>query len=132
VSVFLIGDGPADGNTVDIALHNASLPTATPEDGPLSSRSAALGAVSNYPNPFNPSTTIQFELASDARVSARVYDLAGRLVRVLETARPFTAGKHDLHWNGTDDGGSNVASGVYLVRVDDGATAMAHRMTLVK
>ena len=132
LQVFLLGCNPADGNTVDVTMHNVNLPTGAPEDGPLSPSGSVLGAVSNYPNPFNPSTTIQFELAAEASVSARVYDLAGRLVRVLETSRSLPAGSHSLSWNGQDDGGRSVASGVYLVRVDDGASAKAHRMTLVK
>jgi hypothetical protein len=72
---------------------------------------------SNYPNPFNPSTSIRFDLASAGRVRIAVYDLAGRLVRVLlEASR--TAGEHAVRWNGLDAFGKPVPSGIYVCRME--------------
>ncbi|MEK7729302.1 MAG: FlgD immunoglobulin-like domain containing protein [candidate division KSB1 bacterium] len=70
----------------------------------------------NYPNPFNPSTTVSFSLAKPARVSLRIYDVQGRLVRTLveEHREP---GAYSQVWEGRDDAGALVASGLYLLRL---------------
>jgi flagellar hook assembly protein FlgD len=85
-----------------------------------------------YPNPFNPKAMVAFELERQATVSLRIYDLAGRLVRTLETERSFTAGRHEVSWNGTDAAGRTVASGVYILHVGDGQSRVTKRMTLLK
>ena len=72
-----------------------------------------------YPNPFNPSTTIEYGLPlrhTDQQVSIRVYDINGRLVNTLVN-RQQAAGWHSIVWNGKNNLGSQVSSGVYLVRV---------------
>jgi hypothetical protein len=78
---------------------------------------AFSGAV---PNPFNPMTSLHFNLPSDSHVDLKIYDVAGRLVRSLASgSRP--AGANKVRWNGTDDAGHAVASGTYFARlvVDD-------------
>jgi endonuclease I len=78
-----------------------------------SSPSFAAGLDSVYPNPFNPLTTISFSTGSPGRVELRVYDIAGRPVRTLaEGVR--AVGRYDVTWDGRDDIGVSVASGVYL------------------
>ena len=72
------------------------------------------------PNPFNPSTSIAFELDQSGSARVTVYDLAGRRVRVL-VQKNLPQGRHEVQWDGTDTTGAIVAAGVYLVRVD-GAT----------
>jgi hypothetical protein len=85
----------------------------------------------NTPNPFNPVTTIRFEVAKTAPVEIDVFDIRGRLVRSLvrETKAP---GAHEVTWNGRDDGGNAVSSGVYLYRLRIGAFADVRKMVLVK
>ncbi|MEJ2721299.1 MAG: T9SS type A sorting domain-containing protein, partial [bacterium] len=74
-----------------------------------------------YPNPFNPRTTITYSLREAGRVDLRVYDAAGRLVKIL-VGEQKPAGTYTEFWNGTDDRGGAVSSGVYFVRlVTDGA-----------
>ena len=68
-----------------------------------------------YPNPFNPRTTVAFEMPRDAHVTVTVHDLQGRLMRTLHTG-DLSAGPHAISWNGDDDDGRPLASGVYLVR----------------
>lgn len=87
--------------------------------------------VSNAPNPFNPSTTIRFDLAADGPARLAVYDSGGRLVKRL-TQGNMTAGAHALRWDGTDMHGRAVAAGVYLARLEAGGRATAHRMVMVK
>jgi hypothetical protein len=67
----------------------------------------------NFPNPFNPVTRIAFTLREAARVRLCVYDIAGRLVRVLEEGL-FDAGRHEVVWDGRDGAGKQAASGVYF------------------
>jgi hypothetical protein len=86
---------------------------------------------SAYPNPFNPVTSIKFELPSHSRVSATVYDPLGRLVKRL-TDRAYDPGPHVLIWKGTDEAGRRVASGVYLVRIRSAAGTATIKLTIVK
>ena len=83
------------------------------------------------PNPFNAATEVDFALDRPAAVRLRVYDPAGRLVRTLVDERR-EAGLHTAFWDGRDDGGRSVASGVYVCRLEAGAQARAVRMTLLK
>lgn len=73
----------------------------------------------NYPNPFNASTQIPFELAKRDRVTITIFDVLGRSVTML-TDREFTAGRHELRWDGTDGSGHMAASGRYFVQVRAG------------
>ena len=91
-----------------------------------------LRLFANSPNPFNPSTMLRFELDAPQRVDLKIYDLAGRLVRTLETGAPFGAGPHQMQWNGRDDAGQSVASGVYLVEIRAGGESASQRITLLK
>ncbi len=85
-----------------------------------------------YPNPFNPLTSIGFGLAKKTEVGLRVYDLQGRLVRVLLDRELFAAGLHQAVWNGRDGQGKSVAAGVYVYRLVTDNFVGAQRMTLVK
>lgn len=95
---------------------------------------AGAGAVLQpcHPNPFNPSTTISFDLATRATVTLAVYDMAGKLVRTLVTAESIDAGRHELAWNGRDDAGRVAPAGVYFCRLDADGIAQTQRMTLLK
>lgn len=85
----------------------------------------------NAPNPFNPVTSIKFEVATRGRVQLRVYDIAGRLVCRLvdEVLEP---GVHAIPWYGRDDRDRAVASGVYLYRLDVGGYSAVKKMTILK
>jgi hypothetical protein len=85
----------------------------------------------NRPNPFNPSTTLTFEIPSPGPVRLAIYDLAGRLVRVLQDGN-LPAGAHRLEWNGTTEGGLPAPSGVYLYHLTSERFTAAGRMTLVR
>lgn len=73
----------------------------------------------NYPNPFNPSTVISFQLPVDSDVSLKIYDLQGRVVKSL-VAGNLAAGKHEVTWDGRNESGARVASGVYVYRLKAG------------
>ena len=85
----------------------------------------------NYPNPFNPTTRITFGLGAPGNVSLRIYDAAGRLVRVLaEGAR--AAGNYAELWDGRDSNGRAVASGIYFYRLTAGAFTETRKMALLR
>jgi hypothetical protein len=83
------------------------------------------------PNPFNPAARVGFTLASEARALVRVFDARGRQVRVLLDAT-LAAGRHDLVWDGRDAAGREVASGVYIVRLDGGGDPSTVRAVLLR
>jgi len=92
---------------------------------------AMLGAAE--PNPFNPSTTIRFSIPGNGqqRYTLRVYDARGRQVRVLGSGL-IDSGDHTVMWNGTDDRGQSVGSGIYLYRLEHDGNVLTNKMVLVK
>jgi hypothetical protein len=88
--------------------------------------------LSNSPNPFNPSTRIAFELPAPARVSMTIHNAAGRLVRTLIDDEERDRGTHVITWDGRDEDGAAVASGVYFCRVDAEGLRLTRRMVLLK
>ena len=98
--------------------------------------SGGLPAVSrlhpNYPNPFNPRTTISYDLPQSAQVNLRIYDLAGREVKTLVYGEIVKAGRKEIVWSGRDNSGRQVAAGVYFYKLDTGQFSDTKRMTLVK
>jgi flagellar hook assembly protein FlgD len=70
----------------------------------------------NYPNPFNPSTTIRFDVPQSGLVNLTIYDLNGRRIATLVDEN-MAAGSHQVSWNGRDASGISVASGVYIYRL---------------
>lgn len=90
-----------------------------------------LALLGNYPNPFNPRTTIQYSLDRPTHVRLSIYDPRGRLVRGLVDTEQL-AGAHDQTWDGTDQQGRFVPSGVYFYRLQAGDLDDTRRMVLVK
>ena len=77
----------------------------------------SLGLMQNFPNPFNPVTRVKFSLKEKGHVRLRVYDVSGRLVRVL-VDEVREAGAHNVLWDGTNDEGRSTASGIYFCRME--------------
>lgn len=93
---------------------------------------SSFAIAGNYPNPFNPDTTITVSVPEDALVSLEIYNVLGQQIRVFDD-RNFAAGIHAIHWDGTTDNGMVVTSGVYLARLTSGSKILAsHTMTLAK
>lgn len=86
----------------------------------------------NRPNPFNPQTTIAFDLPSEQAVSLRVYDVAGRLMDTLLSDAPANAGRNEVVWRGRDTAGRVVPAGIYFYRLTAGGYTETKRMVLVK
>ena len=85
----------------------------------------------NKPNPFNPVTTIGYGLAADGRALMRIYDVAGRLVRTL-VDQTLPAGSYAAVWDGTNERGGKVATGVYFCRFETEAYTESRKMVLLK
>lgn len=101
------------------------------EPGDLNPAVADFALHQNYPNPFNPSTTIRFSLPTSEAVHIAVYDLAGRVVKTLASQR-YPAGSHTVAWDGTDNSGNTVSSGVYFYRMSAGAFSDAKKLVFMK
>jgi photosystem II stability/assembly factor-like uncharacterized protein len=84
-----------------------------------------------YPNPFNPQATIEFSLPEANRVHLAIYDVSGRLVRTLVDGIR-NAGDHRVIWDGLDDGGRGVSSGVYLYQLEAGDKSVTRKMSLLR
>jgi hypothetical protein len=108
-------------------LQNAVGPPTATGDHPA----YAFSLSQNRPNPFNPATTIEYTVARRGRVSLRVYDVAGRLARTL-VDDDKDAGVHRATWDGRNDGGGRVASGVYFYRLASGRKVITKKMVLLK
>lgn len=91
----------------------------------------SYGLSANYPNPFNPSTTISYSIASPGEVSIVVYDMMGRHVRTL-VSDFATPGSYDVIWDAKNDQGSSVAAGMYLYEMVSGDFVEVNKMLLVK
>jgi parallel beta-helix repeat protein len=83
------------------------------------------------PNPFNPTTVIQFDLAKQSLVSLRIYDVRGRLVRTL-IEKIMPQARHRMTWDGADNHGARVATGVYFLRLSAGDVVQTRKMVLIK
>lgn len=85
----------------------------------------------NTPNPFNPETRIAYTLPDAEQVRLTVYNLLGQVVRRLAD-QAQTAGRHEVRWDGRDEAGRVVASGVYLYRIEARGFSAVRRMVLLK
>jgi hypothetical protein len=119
---------------VDIHGNESCCSLLRPEDiagGGTRETPTATFLAQNFPNPFNPSTKIVFGLKEPEFVSLKVFDAAGRLVRVLVEA-DRAAGVYEVFWNGRDDRGAQMSSGLYFCRLKAGSFTSLRKMVLLK
>lgn len=90
-----------------------------------------LNIVSNYPNPFNPETTIRFTVPRDGRVIVTIYNIKGQRVKQLLNEN-VVAGRRAVVWNGTDSHGRAISSGLYFAKIEQGNEHQVHKMMLMK
>ncbi len=86
----------------------------------------------NYPNPFNPSTTVRFSLPVDKKISLKIYDVLGNLVSTLIDGQDFVSGSYEAVWNGKNNFGTSVASGMYIAELQFGNFSKTIKMQLLK
>ncbi len=130
----LLATGSNDGTVLlwDMSPY-ITPPTAIQSSPALPAQTALLA---NYPNPFNPETWIPYQLHAPARVRLSIYDVRGALVRHIDlgqrAAGLYLTRASAAHWDGRDQGGERVASGVYVYRLQAGPVAQVRKMVVVK
>ena len=125
--------GTFDSTAISAAIQDGLDELALVSVGELPERGFALE--SNYPNPFNPSTSIPYDLHGDAgsaQVRLEILDLRGRIVRTLVSEQQPTGQRYTAQWNGMDVRGRAAASGVYLSRLTVDGESHTRLLTLTK
>jgi hypothetical protein len=86
----------------------------------------------NYPNPFNPTTKMSYALPKEAQVTFEIYNVLGVRIRTLLAGQTKSAGFYTMTWDGKDDAGNSMSSGIYLYRINAGSFISSKKMTLLK
>lgn len=122
---------PNPGNSSSVS--NPGDPNSIPITADVAEKQipTAYKLLNNYPNPFNPSTVITFEIPQSENVTLRVYNINGQLIRTL-TDENLPAGKYEKTWNGKNEIGKEVSSGIYIYRLTAGQFDRSARMLLMK
>ncbi|OQY30057.1 MAG: hypothetical protein B6244_02010 [Candidatus Cloacimonetes bacterium 4572_55] len=132
-----LNDGGSDWNFLWPALDwvlgweisNPSPISITPEQIITTSKTCSL--LQNYPNPFNPITTIIFEIPKTSEVYMEIYDVSGKFVRNL-VDKPMEIGYHSVVWDGVDEQGKDVSSGIYFYKIEAGKFENTKKMVLLR
>lgn len=122
---------PNNSCTVLMGVHVEGCDVAAIGNPPLSSSATAV-LQSVHPNPFNPQAIIRYSLPRASRVSLRIFDLSGRLVKILVDNEVVNSGDHETSWNGRDLTGRMVAAGTYLCRLETPDQRTSRPLTLIK
>ena len=92
--------------------------------------------LANYPNPFNPETWIPFQLAEDSTVTARIYDVTGKQIRVIELgympAGNYMESNRAIYWDGRSENGEHVSSGTYFYQIEADGYAETRKIVILK
>jgi hypothetical protein len=112
-------DGSAEFHSLDLFVHSLAPPADYAIEG-------------NWPNPFNPSTTIRFVLPAAVPVELAVYNLQGQKVRSLLSGTMLNWGRHEIFWDGANEAGVQVASGTYIYRLHTPDFSQARKMVMLK
>lgn len=142
IGQMLPGDNGYNFNGIldDIRIYNRAL--SEDEIGQLFQRETGIGdknspipqdfvLAQNYPNPFNAGTTIRFGIPGPDHITIAVYNISGELINRL-TSAPYERGWHTVHWNGRDQTGERVSSGLYICWLSSGSMTLTRKMVLVK
>ncbi|MDZ4701122.1 MAG: PKD domain-containing protein [Rhodothermales bacterium] len=111
---------------------SANVVTTQCENGPASAAVEVAEALSIYPNPFNPETTIDIELTQSSEIDLRIYNVLGQEVAVLARQDVLQAGRYQYRWNGTDLSGQQLPTGVYYLRMLQDGEQSVFSLSLVK
>ena len=92
--------------------------------------------LANYPNPFNPETWIPFQLAQDSTITAKIYDLTGKQIKMIELghipAGSYVESSKAIYWDGKTDTGAHVSSGPYFYQIQAGAYTETRKMVILR
>jgi hypothetical protein len=126
--LFVWCDARSDGLNI-YASQDIYEPTGVDDERPI--LPARFDLSQNYPNPFNPSTVIKFSLPRAGHVRLEIFNLLGQLVRTLADAE-YPTGEFSVIWDGTQDDGRKVSSGIYFYRLTSGNESCSRQMTFIK
>jgi len=112
-------------------LNETVLPSETVDNVETIAAPAVVQLNANYPNPFNPKTTIRYELPTALQVNLAVYNISGQLIKTL-TQTEQAAGAYAVVWDGTNDRGQAVPSGLYVYRLQAGEWQETQSMVLLR
>ena len=138
-----VTDGPrggswdADGNIyladfyTNAIFHYAADMSSISDDNPKTVVASGYVLEQNYPNPFNPDTRIDFTIPANEHVNLSIYNLEGRLVKTLVN-QAMNSGKHIANWDGTNEIGAKVSTGMYIYQLRTNSILLNRRMTFVK
>ena len=124
-------DAGVDGSIDDTLFLNNNVLTDVDEQGSTDRLPYRFELAQNYPNPFNPVTTIEYSLPKRSQVTIEIFNVLGQKVRTLVNEAK-SAGSYRIEWNGSDDTGRPVSSGVYLYRFQAGDIVQTKKMLLIK
>jgi len=121
------------GGLIEAAIDDLAIESFTPNPGAVDQIGGGLAPQlsQNAPNPFRPGTTINFRLSNAGQARLEIFDASGRLVRTLFD-RQADAGQQQVTWDGLDDQGHQVGSGVYFYRLTSGAFQQSRRLTILR
>ena len=126
--VYIIRVDETDGS---IILKKTTLPVLSEVKFNNTSLEGHIKIHSNYPNPFNISTTISFYIPKPNQIEVKIYDTSGRLIITLVSGKVFT-GDHDVIWNGRNSAGNEVSSGIYICRITAENYSQSRKLILIK
>jgi len=131
-SVFFIYESNAGGqyniNKTEPVIENSSVSLSNPTNVSVPKE---YGLDQNYPNPFNPDTQIKYALPANSHVELVVYNVLGQSVRILVN-QDMPAGSHEANWDGKDENGNQVSSGIYFYRLSAGSYGATKKMMMLK
>ena len=125
--VSVNSEAPSGTMNVNVIL-SAEITTSAPTDA---AAPKDFGLEQNYPNPFNPSTVIQYRLPEKAMVTLQIFSVQGRLITTLVNAMQ-NGGVHQAVWNGLDQNGAPVPSGIYFYQIQANDFTEIKSLTLLK
>jgi len=111
--------------TISLAATN----TGVKENGKTTPKS--FGLLKNYPNPFNASTIIQYEIEKPGFVNLVIFDVLGKKVKTM-VSKDHNAGNYQIHWDGTDESGNSIPSGIYFALLTSKSENNMLRLLLLK
>jgi len=124
-------DHVCDAWRLDMGFHYSGCMTVVADDYEVERLGASYRLAQNYPNPFGDATTIPYSLAGPGPVRVGIYDIRGALVRML-TSGVASAGRHRIMWDGRNEQGRRVSSGIYFCRLEAGEFTDTKRMALLR
>ncbi len=130
---FIQGQGSNDGGMLrycSIDIDFSGLPTLVGNDNPTAPEVVGFD-LTNYPNPFNPTTNISFNLPAKSDVTLAVYNVKGQLVKTIVNSK-LDSGEQTFTWNGNDNTDKPVSSGVYFYKLQVGDNTETHKMLMLK